>query len=228
MKEKLLAILLSTVMVAAALSGCGNKASAVDNKSVQTDSTVATAASNNEVKEATAEETENSEISETEKDNQLKNTAIQQEETEDTTAENETEATVEMPDFDTWAAQADNDILCMAIWNDINKTYSTIEQGNGIYFLTEGDRLAIPYREYIHKIIFHPVSEENDATNDINLEVKETPAGSYYEVPDIPADVSDASYYIAISYETVDSPNHLGAFAIRKKAQTENPSDSRQ
>lgn len=69
----------------------------------------------------------------------------------DTEADNE-ELVVDMVDFETWATQADNDEVCMVVWNETTGTQEILKpmtENTSIYTVQEGDRFAVPRRDNV-------------------------------------------------------------------------------
>ena len=75
-------------------------------------------------------------------------------ETEETTEPNE--PAVEMVSWEEWATQADNDEVCLVVWNDKTGTQKILEpviESGSIYTVEEGDRFAIPKRKKIDFVL---------------------------------------------------------------------------
>ena len=61
-----------------------------------------------------------------------------------------TEPEKEFVDWETWATQADNDDICLVVWNDVTKKNDIVTkfsaESKERYVLEEGDRVAFPNR----------------------------------------------------------------------------------
>lgn len=83
-------------------------------------------------------------------------TEVDNEETPDEDSETVDE-NVEMVDWETWATQADNDEVCLVVWNENTSTQKILEpmpEGETdvkkySYTVEEGDRFAVPRRDNI-------------------------------------------------------------------------------
>ncbi len=78
--------------------------------------------------------------------------AVEESTTSQTEETTEEKSNVEMVPFETWAAQEDNDEVCLVIWNEtlgVQEILPTVSVSRQVYEVQEGDRLAIPYRESI-------------------------------------------------------------------------------
>ena len=66
------------------------------------------------------------------------------------------ESVVEMVDWETWATQADNDEVCLVVWNETTGTQKilqpTTDEKPFIYNVEEGDRFAVPKRDNIMSV----------------------------------------------------------------------------
>lgn len=60
---------------------------------------------------------------------------------------------IEMVDWETWATQADNNEVCLVVWNETTGTQKilqpTTDEKPFIYNVEEGDRFAVPKRDNI-------------------------------------------------------------------------------
>ena len=71
--------------------------------------------------------------------------------------DNTEEPVVEMVDWETWATQADNDEVCMVVWNETTGTQKILEprpEGSldlkkYSYTVQEGDRIAVPKKNSV-------------------------------------------------------------------------------
>ncbi len=70
--------------------------------------------------------------------------------------DNTDEPVIEMVDWETWATQADNDEVCMVVWNEKTGTQKilqpTTDEKPFIYNVEEGDRFAVPKRDNIMSV----------------------------------------------------------------------------
>ena len=73
--------------------------------------------------------------------------------TEDPVKPDDTEEpVVEMVDWETWATQADNDEVCLVVWNETTGTQEILKpmsENASIYIVQEGDRFAVPRRDNV-------------------------------------------------------------------------------
>ncbi len=79
---------------------------------------------------------------------------VKPDDTEDIVEPSDTEDPVaEMVDWETWATQADNDEVCMVVWNETTGTQKILQPTTAekpfIYNVEEGDRFAVPRRDNV-------------------------------------------------------------------------------
>lgn len=152
------AVILTTILALLLLAGC----SSAKTEDVKEESATTAQVEVNEVEqeaevETVAEEMEESAVAETQK--------------------------VEMVDWETWAAQADNEDVCVVVWNEKTGTQKILEaMPDGeldvkkySYTVEEGDRFAVPRRD---NIVYISINLETDLEWDsgeqkyMELEVK--------------------------------------------------------
>ena len=87
------------------------------------------------------------------------------------------EPDVEMVDWETWATQADNDEVCMVVWNETTGTQKILKpmtENSSIYTVEEGDRFSVPRRnnvEYIYRNSKTKIYWESDEQQYMELEI---------------------------------------------------------
>lgn len=108
------------------------------------------------------------------------------------------ESVVEMVDWETWATQADNDEVCLVVWNETTGTQKILEpvlENGSIYTVEEGDRFAVPKRSNIDFVLIGYDTKlycglEEKQYIEINL-----PVGEIMEVHIMCSDKEDAISY---------------------------------
>lgn len=173
-------LLVLTTMISMMLFGCGNS---------QTESTPATAASEQEP--AVAEETT---VEETSADQE------KQDVNENTSNEEEPyEAPVSsMIDWETFAAQENTEDICLAISNETTSVQSVLYEG-GFYAYREGDRIAIPIRENISRIGYYAADENGKQKDDVQYIYWKGDVQAKYIEFEVG---NDAAYYLSIFDDT--------------------------
>ena len=145
-KRKKLIFLFLIIAAIAMMTGCGTDK---DNEQLTNNQTV-----EQEVVEPSSEETVETDSVEQEDDQQI---SAETAETVNPEEPIETEEeTVEMVDWETWAAQEDSDSedIYMVVWNEELGKQEIIQPVDitlKAYITEEGDRFAIPYRENIER-----------------------------------------------------------------------------
>lgn len=124
---------------------------------------------------------------------------VEPDDTEDLVEPDNTEDPVaEMVDWETWATQADNDEVCLVVWNETTGTQKILEpvlENGSIYTVEEGDKFAIPKRSNIDFVLIG-----YDTKLYCGLEEKEymefdLPVGEIIEVHIMCSDQKDAISY---------------------------------
>ena len=145
-KRKKLIFLFLAIAAIAMMTGCGTDK---DNEQLTNNQTV-----EQEVVEPSSEETVETDSVEQEDDQQISAETAETVNSEELTETEE--ETVEMVDWETWAAQEDSDSedICMVVWNEELGKQEIIQPVDitlKTYITEEGDRFAIPYRENIDR-----------------------------------------------------------------------------
>jgi hypothetical protein len=192
MKRKGLKTILCVAVMAVLMCGCGNTGE-------ETESTAETTETVVEETDAGEEETEEPTTAQEPETEEVQEEPEVTEETTDTEGQQETPATA-MIDWETFAAQEDNDEICLAISNETLGIQTVLFEG-GFYAYKEGDRIAIPIRDNIQRINYFTVNADGTQKGkNTNLYWKDegTVSTKYieFEVG------SEAGYYILISDET--------------------------
>lgn len=107
---------------------------------------------------------------------------------EDTPDENSEifDENVAMVDWETWATQADNDEVCMVVWNEQTRTQKILqsigEKDVNSYIVQEGDKFSVPKRNNIDFITIEYANK--DSSTDLFWSSTEKP---YWEF-ELPVD----------------------------------------
>lgn len=190
---------IGTVLIGLMLCACGSNE---DGKIVEESKSVS----------IVAEEQLESNIEET-----VQNTENPVEDTETGKKDGETDEkseTTEMIDWETFAAQEDNEDICVAISNEINSSQIILygESSTTVFYqYKEGDRVAVPVRDNIKRICYFIAEKDGTQKSDvINVywkEENEIKDLSYVEIEI----GNEPQYYISI-FDDNDIMNTFGLY----------------
>ena len=202
MKGKILKLrhLLTMAILVACLVGCGNQ------ESTTTEPTT-------EVEEPTVTEKPTETV---EPADESSSEEVEEESTTEEPQEDPTERTW-MVDWETFAAQADKEEICLAISNETTGIQTVLfvysDNPNCLYQYTEGDKVAVPIRDNIREVYYYTAkldgTRDNNEYEDIYLKDENAENNPAY----VEVEIEDEEQYII---KIIDDENNSYVFSLYK------------